>query len=179
MRFPDLNHPRNKKCKNCGGRFWREKTLNCCNKGTSVIHRLKPLPEGITDTNSQRSFQKRQKNIQFNFAFTALGASPGQTWTQPSYPSILKLCGRPYHRIMDAFRGTYEGTVSNNSRMNIFEIELQNRAKKLKLDEHTVTSVAGEQKQKNLGCRSTVPFFLKSTKPQTITCISPSKRPPV
>ena len=43
---------------------------------------------------------------------------------------------------MDAFRGSYEGYATNNSRMYIFDSELQNRAKSLKLDGDTVTFIA-------------------------------------
>lgn len=50
---------------------------------------------------------------------------------------------------MDAFRGSYEGSTTNNSRMYIFDSELQNRAKTLKLDSDTVTFIADKLRAHN------------------------------
>ena len=71
---------------------------------------------------------------------TALGASPSPTWTQPSYPSMLKLHGKPYHHVMDSFCESHGGTVSNNqAKMYIYDNELQTNAKRLNLDADTLT----------------------------------------
>ena len=149
VRHLELTHENNKVCKHCGARFWKEETINCCNNGKVVVHRLKPLPEGVFETFSQRHFKRRQRSYNSTFAFTALGASPGPTWTQPAYPSYLKLHARPYHRIMDAFRDTYEGSATNNSRMYIYDSDLQSRASALKLDEDTVTFIAEKLRNHN------------------------------
>lgn len=50
---------------------------------------------------------------------------------------------------MDAFRGSYGGSATNDSRMYIFDSELQNRAKTLKLDSDTVTFIANKLKTHN------------------------------
>ena len=81
VRFLDLEHANNKKCKHCGGRLWKEETINCCGKGKLVVPRLKPLPDGVYDVYAGRRFQKRQRSYNSTFSFTALGASPGPTWT--------------------------------------------------------------------------------------------------
>ncbi|CAN0585057.1 unnamed protein product, partial [Ectocarpus sp. 12 AP-2014] len=86
-------------CKHCGARFWREEKINCCSNGKLVVPRLKPLPQSVYNVYAKRHFQKRQRTYNSTFAFTALGASPDPTWTQPAYPSMLKLHGRPYHRV--------------------------------------------------------------------------------
>lgn len=54
VRFLDLGHPNNKKCKHCGARLWKEETINCCGKGKFVVPRLKPLPEGVYDVYAGR-----------------------------------------------------------------------------------------------------------------------------
>ena len=50
---------------------------------------------------------------------------------------------------MDAFRGSCEGSATNNSRMYVFDSELQNRAKSLKLDSDTVTFIADKLRTHN------------------------------
>ena len=103
FRFPSLSHEQNRSCKYCGAVTWKEESINCCGDGKFVVHMLKHLPSGVMDVFRQQAFLKRQRTYNNMFCFTCLGASPGQTWTQPSYPSMLKLHGRPYHRIMDGF----------------------------------------------------------------------------
>lgn len=69
--------------------------------------------------------------------------------TQPAYPSMLKLHGRPYDRVVDSFRGSYENTAHNNPRMYIYDHELQQKTKELLLDGETVKFIANKLKQHN------------------------------
>ena len=64
---------------------------------------------------------------------------------------MLKLKGKPYHRVMDSFRDTYEGTVAyNQARMYIYDNEMQTNAKRLKLDQtETLTYLSNRIKQDN------------------------------
>lgn len=128
VRYLNLNNPLNAKCKFCNALKWKEESINCCTKGKYVVHPLLPIPPDIKDIFSAPSFLKRQRSYNGTFAMTALGASPSPTWTQPSYPSMLKLHGKPCHRVMDSFRETYGGTVANNqARMYIYDNEIQTR----------------------------------------------------
>ncbi|CAN0233352.1 unnamed protein product, partial [Laminaria digitata] len=67
--------------------------------GTYVVEPLQTLPHDIAFLYRQRAFLQNQRKYNGLLAFTALGASPSPTWTQPSYPSMLQLHGRAYHRI--------------------------------------------------------------------------------
>lgn len=149
FRVMNLNDDSNNICKFFNARTWREESINCCGKGKYVVHRLKPLPADVLSTFSTRHFLQRQSAYNSTFCFTCLGASPGPTWTQPSYPSMLKLHGHPYHRVMDSFRGSYENTVQNNARMNIYDHELQKRTKVLHLDGETVKIIADNLRRHN------------------------------
>lgn len=120
----DLKHSNKKTCKHCGARFGKEEATNYCGKGKFVVPRLNSLPEGVYDVYAGRRFRKRERGYNSNFSFAALGASPDPTWAQPPYPSMLKLHEKPYNRVMDASRGSYEGSATNNSRMYIFDNEL-------------------------------------------------------
>lgn len=62
---------------------------------------------------------------------------------------MLKLHDRPYHRVMGCFRGSYEGTTQNNSRMYIYDHELQSRETELQLDSDTVQFLAQQLKYHN------------------------------
>ena len=127
VRYLNLNNPLNRKCKFCNALKWKEENINCCSKGKHVVRPLLHIPPDIKDIFSAPSFFKRQRSYNGTFAMTALGASPSPTWTQPSYPSMLKLHGKPYHRVIDSFRETYGGTVANNqARMYIYDNEIQN-----------------------------------------------------
>ncbi|CAN0321446.1 unnamed protein product [Ectocarpus sp. 13 AM-2016] len=95
------------------------------------------------------AFLKRQRTYNNMFAFTCLGTTHGKTWTQLSYPSMLKLYGRLYHRVMDSFRGSYNDTVSNNARMYIYDHDLQTKAKTLHLDSDTVKFIADMLRKHN------------------------------
>ena len=62
-----------------------------------------------------------------------LGAAPTPTWTQPAYPSMLRLHGGAYHRIMDAFRGQYDERtpVVIKARMYIYDAEIMQQARSM------------------------------------------------
>ena len=140
VRYLKLNNQLNTKCKFCNAMKWKEENINCCSKAKYVVHLLLPLPPDIKDMFSTPSFLKRQRSYNGTFAMTALGASLSPTWTQPSYPSMLKFRGKPHHRVMDSFRESYGGTVANNqARMYIYDNELQTNAKRLNLDADTLT----------------------------------------
>ena len=63
---------------------------------------------------------------------------------------MLKLHGKPYHRVMDSFRESYGGTVANNqARMYIYDNELQTNAKSLNLDADTLTNLSNRIEQDN------------------------------
>ena len=147
--FPDLRHDQNRCCKYCDAVTWKEESINCCGDGKYVVHRLKPLPPGVMNVFEQPDFLKRQRTYNNIFCFTCLGASPGQTWTQPSYPSMLKLHGRPYHRIMDGFRSSYDNGTVNNARMYIYDHELQQKGQSLRLDGETVKFIADNLREHN------------------------------
>ena len=142
MRILNLTHHSNNICKFCNARTWREESINCCGKGKYAVHGLKPLPEDILNTFSSRQFLRRQRTYNSTFCFTCLGASPGPTWTQPAYPSMLKWHGRLYHRVMGGFRGSYENTANNNARMCICDHELQQRTKALIIDGETIKFIS-------------------------------------
>ncbi|CAN0261620.1 unnamed protein product, partial [Ectocarpus sp. 12 AP-2014] len=133
-------------CKSCGARTWKEESINCCGKGKVVVHGLRPLPDSVF---KDPAFLKRQRTYNNMFAFTCLGTTHGKAWTQPSYPSMLKLHGRPYHRVMDSFRGSYNDTVSNNARMYIYDHDLHTKAKTLHLDSDTVKFITDMLRKHN------------------------------
>ena len=63
---------------------------------------------------------------------------------------MLKLHGRPYHRVIDSLCETYGGTVANNqARMYIYDNEIQTNAKRLQLDADTLTYLSNRIKQDN------------------------------
>lgn len=128
-----LKHVRNKLCPHCRAWTWAEEFTNCCSNGTYVVEPLQPLPEDIALLYGQRAFVQNQRKYNGLFAFTALGASPSPTWTQPSYPSMLQLHGRAYHRIMDSFRGPYDERtpVINKARMYIYDAVMMQQANDL------------------------------------------------
>ncbi|CAN0345952.1 unnamed protein product, partial [Laminaria digitata] len=94
-------------CPHCGAWTWAEERTNCCSNGTYVVKPLQTLPQDIAFLyrhflsfyRPKDDFLQNQRKSNGIFAFTALGASPSPTWTQPSYPSMLQLHGRAYHRI--------------------------------------------------------------------------------
>ena len=150
VRYLNLNNPLNTKRKFCNVLKWKEENINCCSKGKYVGHPLLPIPPDIEDIFSAPSFLKRQPSYNGTFAMIALGASPWPTWAQSSYPSMLKLHGKPYHRVMDSFRETYGGTVANNqARMYIYDNEIKTDAKRLQLDADTLTYLSNRIKQDN------------------------------
>ena len=141
------------------------------------MHPLLPIPPDIEDILSAFSFLKRQRSYNGTFAMPALGASPSPTWTQPSYPSMLKLHGKPYHRVMDSFRETSGGTVANNqARMYIYDKEIQTHAKRLQLDADTLTYLSNRINRKINGSNNTILFSLKSTKANTTTFVYRSRK---
>lgn len=128
-----LKHALNKLCPHCHALTWAEERTNCCSNGSYVVEPLLPLPDDITSLYQQRTFLRNQRKYNGLFAFTALGASPSPTWTQPSYPSMLQLHGRAYHRIMDSFRGQYNerAPVVNKARMYIYDAVMMQQAQSL------------------------------------------------
>ena len=128
-----LKHVLNKLYPHCHAWTWAEEHTNCCSNGTYVVEPLQTLPEDIAFLYRQRAFLQNQRKCNGLFAFTALGASPSPTWTQPSYPSMLQLHRRAYHRIMDSFRGPYnERTpVVNKARMYIYDAVMMQQASDL------------------------------------------------
>ena len=61
---------------------------------------------------------------------------------------MLKLHGKPYHRVMDSFRETYGGAVTNNqARMYIYDNEIQTNAKRLQLDADTLAYLSNRINQ--------------------------------
>ena len=125
FKYFDLQDERNRTCKYCGAKTWKEESINCCGQGKYVVHRLKPLPPGVLNAFSSTNFLRNQRRYNNLFSFTCLGASSGKAWCQGKPPSMMKLHGRPYHRIMDSFRSSYDNTVTNNARMYIYDHELQ------------------------------------------------------
>ncbi|CAM9823851.1 unnamed protein product [Laminaria digitata] len=94
---------------------------------------------------SERQFLRNQRKYNGLFSLTMLGAAPTPTWTQPSYPSMLQLHGRAYHRIMDAFRGQHnESTpVVNKARMYIYDAQMMQQARTMNgLDMDTVSALS-------------------------------------
>ena len=130
VRYLNLNNPLNTKCKICNALNCQQENINCCSKGKYAVHPLLHIPPDIKENFSGHSFLKCQRFYNVTFAMTALGASPSPTRTQPSYPSMLKLHGKPYHRVINSFHETYGGTVVNNqARMYIYDNEIQTNDK--------------------------------------------------
>ena len=133
----------------CSATTWKEESVDCCGQGKCVVHRLKPLPEGVLNALSSAEFFRNQRRYNNLFSFTCLGANPGKAWVQMKPPSMLKLHGRPYHRIMYSFRNSYNNTVTNNARMYIYDHELQSTGRSLHLDSETVKFIAEQPRQNN------------------------------
>lgn len=149
FKYLDLDDERNRSCSHCGAKTWKEESINCCGNGKYVVHRLKPLPAGVLDTFMSKEFSRNQRRYNNLFSFTCLGASSGKAWCQSKPPSMMKLHGRPYHRIMDSFRNSYNNTVTNNARMYIYDHELQSTGRSLRLDGETVKFLATQLRENN------------------------------
>ena len=144
LRAPSLNDPSNDICKHCNARTWREETINCCSSGKYVVEPLIPLSSDVEELYKTKHFLQNQRRYNGLFSFTAMGAAPTPTWTQPSYPSMLQLHGRSYHRIMDAFQ-TYSERVPlvNKARLYMYDSNmLQHAAKQKKLDQTVVANLS-------------------------------------
>ena len=109
-------------CTHCHAWTWAEESINCCSNGKCVVEPLIPLPPDIARLFQTRHFLTNQRRYRRLFSFTAMGAAPSPTWTQPSYPSMLQLHCRAYHRIMDGFRTNYseQSPVVNKARMYMY-----------------------------------------------------------
>ena len=120
LRAPPLRHESN--CRHCDAWTGAEESVNCSN-GKYVLEPLLPLPPDIAQLFQTRHFLTNQRRYRRLFSFTAMGAAPSPTWTQPSYPSMLELHGRAYHRIMDGFRTNYseQSPVVNKARMYMYD----------------------------------------------------------
>ena len=149
FKYLSLSDERNKTCKFCSAKMWKEESIFCCGHGKYVVHRLKPLPPGVLNAFSSPEFFRNQRRYNNLFSFTCLGASPGKAWVTMKGPSMMKLHGRPYHRIMDSFKNSYNNTVTNNARMYIYDHELQNTGRSLHLDGETVIFIAQQLRQHN------------------------------
>ena len=130
LRAPPLRHESNNKFRHCHAWTWAEESINCCSNGKYVVELLLPLPPDIARLFQTRHFLTNQRRYNGLFSFTAMGAAPSPTWTQPSYPSMLQLHGRAYHRIMDGFRTNYseQSPVVNKARMYMYDAELLRHA---------------------------------------------------
>ena len=126
LRAPPLRHESNNKCRHCHAWTWAEESINCCSNGKYVVEPLLPLPPDIARLFQTRHFLTNQRRYNGLFSFAAMGAALSPTWTQPSYPSMLQLHGRAYHRIMDGFRTNYseQSPVVNKARMYMYDAEL-------------------------------------------------------
>lgn len=141
---PSLDDPRNHVCNHCSARTWREERINCCSNGKYVVEPLIPLPEDVESLYTTRHFLQHQRRYNGLFSFTAMGAAPSPTWTQPSYPSMLQLHGRSYHRIMDGFQ-TYSERVPvvNKARMYMYDsYMLQHAAKQKELSQSVIADLS-------------------------------------
>ncbi|CAM9593321.1 unnamed protein product, partial [Ectocarpus fasciculatus] len=131
-------------CAHCNAHTWREEHINCCSNGKYVAEPLLPLPDYVEQMYTTRHFLENQRRYNGLFSFTAMGAAPSPTWTQPSYPSMLQLHGRSYHRIMDAFR-TYSERVPvvNKARLYMYDSQmLQHAGKQKKLNQTVVKQLS-------------------------------------
>ena len=145
LRAPALRHELNNLCTHCNAWTWAEEHMNCCSNGKYVVEPLIPLPAEISQLFQTKHFLENQRRYNGLFSFTAMGADPSPTWTQPSYPSMLQLHGRAYHRIMDGFRTNYsERTpVVNKARMYMYDAELLRHAQNQRsLDPSVVAAVS-------------------------------------
>lgn len=113
------------------------------------MHGSRPLPADVLNAFSSRQFLKRQRPIAAHFLSHASGLAPAQHGIQSAYPSMLKLHGRPYYRVMNSCRGSYENTAHNNARMYIYDDELQQKTQASHLDDETVKFIADKLKQHN------------------------------
>lgn len=123
-------------------------------QGKYAVHRLKPLPAGVMNAFSSAKTQQPS-------AFTCLGASPGKAWVQMKPLAMMKLHGRPYHRIMDSFGNSYNNTrpSQNNARMYIDDNELQSTGRSLHLDGETVRNIAQQLRQHNSWVKQYIVLF--------------------
>lgn len=62
-----------------------------------------------------------------------------KAWTNPSAPSMFTLHGRSYHRIFDAQAVYYNYNVTNNSRLYIYDGEIDRHVETLNLHNNTTT----------------------------------------
>ena len=71
FKYLSLNDERNNICKHCSAATWKEESVNCCGQGKYVVHRLKPLPEGVLNAFSSAEFFRNQRiyNNLFSFFF--------------------------------------------------------------------------------------------------------------
>ena len=120
----------NKVCPHCRAWDRRKSVLIASKTGVYVVQRLQTLPEDIAFLYLQRAFLHTQCKYDGLFAFTALGASPSPTWTQPSYPSMPQLHGRAHHRTMDSFRGQHNERppAVNKARVCIYDAVMMQQA---------------------------------------------------
>ncbi|CAM9337287.1 unnamed protein product, partial [Scytosiphon promiscuus] len=144
------------KCDYCGAWTWAEETINCCSRGKYVIEPLTPLPPDILTMFESRHFLLNQRRYNGLFSFTAMGAAPTPTWTQPSYPSMLQLHGRAYHRVMDGFREYSERTpVVNKARIYMYDSALMAHAATQKnLDNSVVQALSSSLYHNNSWIRT-------------------------
>ena len=157
LRAPALRHELNNLCTHCNAWTWAEEHMNCCSNGKYVVEPLIPLPAEISQLFQTKHFLENQRRYNGLFSFTAMGADPSPTWTQPSYPSMLQLHGRAYHRIMDGFRTNYsERTpVVNKARMYMYDAELLRHAQNQRsLDPSVVAAVSSSLNTHNSWIKS-------------------------
>lgn len=139
LKYPYLMHEGNFTCRNCRSVLWKEEKstrYNCCNKGRSAIHPLKPIPQHMNSLFQSASFRNVQRSYNGLFSFTALGAGgiEKRTWTEAAPPSMLCLHGKAYHRIFD-LQEIYENyKVSNSARFYIYDSEFAEKASSLRVN---------------------------------------------
>jgi OTU-like cysteine protease len=135
-------------CQHCSAVLFEGETTNCCNKGSQAIQPLKsctslPSNDAFRQLLDSVSFMRDQFKYNGLFSFTALGASPSPTWTQPAPPSMLTMHGKAYHRIFDA-HAVYEGMrvpITNHARLYMHDGGLMSEADNLELNASHVRTV--------------------------------------
>ncbi len=151
LRYPDLTDFHNHRYQFCGARTWYEEVINCCSSGKYVVQPLVPLPPHIEEIYQTKHFLQNQRRYNGLFSFTAMGAAPSPTWTQPSYPSMLQLHARAYHRITDGFMQSYSERVPvvNKARMYMYDSEMMRHAAKQKALNPQIVSALSSSLQVN------------------------------
>ena len=139
LKYPCLLHESNYTCQHCGSVLWKEErsgSYNCCNRGRSAIHRLKPIPQTLLSLFQTARFRESQRAYNGLFSFTALGAGgiENRSWTQGKPPTMLTLHGKAYHRIFDLQEKYQNQNVNNSARFYIFDSEFAQTTSSQHLD---------------------------------------------